>query len=261
MDPSKQFGMWTVPLEAEPETVSALAEWLSPGERARALRFRFPHLTRRFIVGRAGLRVVLAAYLDTSPATIAFDEGHAGKLHLRGRRLEFNVSHCDDLAIYGIGWGAAVGVDVERLRDIDDVDGIAERVFTHGERGVLASVPAGARVRTFFNCWTRKEAYVKAIGDGLLAPLQEFEVTLLPGDDAAIRHIGGDEAAAAQWSLIHLEPEAGFIGAFAARTTDATLQPLRRVHSARELLDRRRIAALVEGRMVNPAVASPPATN
>jgi 4'-phosphopantetheinyl transferase len=226
----------TVPLDASAATVAALAEFLSPAERARALRFRFSHLTRRFVVGRAALRALLAAKLGTHPAEVVFEEGHAGKLHLRGRGLEFNVSHSDELAIYGIGRGAAIGVDVERIRAIPDLDAVAQRTFAPAEWSVLASLPAEERTRGFFNCWTRKEAYVKATGDGLLAPLHDFEVTLRPGEPAALRHVGGDAAEAARWSLLHLELEPDFVAAVAVRKSNAAVPPLRRLRSPEELV-------------------------
>jgi 4'-phosphopantetheinyl transferase len=191
---------------------------LSPAERARAARFVFDVHRRRFSAARAALRRILAAHLGTTPAAIVFTELAHGKPAVAG--LEFNLSHSDELAVIAVTRDAPLGVDVERVRDVPDALAIAEHYFAPGERAALAAAPAAERARAFLRCWTRKEAFIKAIGEGLSHPLQRFEVAL---DAARFIAIDGSEAAAARWSLVALEPAPGYIGALAVPATPAEI--------------------------------------
>ncbi len=145
---------------------------LSPDERVRAERYRFAIDRRRFVAGRAILRMLLGRYLCREPADLGFVEGAHGKPRLvdDGRpseELQFNVSHADELALYAVGRGGAVGIDVERVREIPDWEGIADTFFEPQERARLHRLTADRRRLAFLQAWTRREALLKASGDGL----------------------------------------------------------------------------------------------
>jgi 4'-phosphopantetheinyl transferase len=238
-----EIHLWAVPLDPPPEREAALRLLLAADELARADRFRFDRHRRRFAVGRGRLRELLGGYLGVAPAVLAFGYGEKGKPVLAGPPaavgggLAFNLSNSHELALVAVaaggeprggagadpGGGAApgarpaieLGVDVEHLRPMPDALAIAERYFSPAERRVLAAVPAAQRDEAFFNCWTRKEAYLKAIGDGLSVPLDRFDVTLAPGQPARFLALDGDPGRAARWSLFHLRPAPGYVGALA----------------------------------------------
>ena len=209
-------------LAASPEVVRASAALLSDAERRRADRFVFDRDARRFIVARARLRELLAVRLGEGvPAErIEFQYGAHGKPSLRGGRgrgsLHFSVSHCDDLATYAFSWGAAVGIDVEAVREMSDADAIAAHCFSRRENATYQTLDASDKPLGFFNCWTRKEAVVKALGDGLSLPLDRFDVTLAPGEPAQVLRVDstpGDRG----WRLDSSCPAAGYVAAIASQ--------------------------------------------
>ena len=212
--------MWSADLRPPVERVEALRRLLTAAEIDRAERFRFDRHRRRFIVRRGTLRLLAGWYLDRDPAHLRFAEGEKGKpfIHQPGAAAEhlcFNLSDSKDLAIYAFTRGAELGVDVEILRPMPDADGIAKHFFSTEEQESLLQVPSAEKSQAFFNCWTRKEAYIKAIGEGLSEPLDRFSVTLLPEEPARLVHLGGDRRRAAGWELHHMVPESGAVGALA----------------------------------------------
>ncbi len=212
----QRIDVWAARLDPPPEVVAHLRPLLSADEIERAERFRFDHHRRRFIVARGVLRSMLGLYLDRPPASLAFEYGPKGKPSLAAGfdpHLRFNVSHSDELGLYALGLDTELGVDVEKRRPMPDAEQIAERFFSWNERLDLRGVPGEAKADAFFNCWTRKEAYIKATGDGLSMPLDRFDVSLLPGEPARMRSAEGDPAKAAEWTLLHLEPAEGYVGA------------------------------------------------
>jgi 4'-phosphopantetheinyl transferase len=192
---------------------------LSADERARAARFVFERDRYQFVTTRAVLRHLLGAYLDRDPAALEFEYDHHGKPRVigQGSPLEFNVSHSSNAAVLAFSRAGAVGIDVEAIRGVDDGDGLAERFFAPGEAQTLRAVSPVHRDRAFFNCWTRKEAFIKAIGEGLSHALDSFEVTLAPADPVRMVHVGGDASEASHWTLTALPPEPGYAGALAVR--------------------------------------------
>jgi 4'-phosphopantetheinyl transferase len=192
---------------------------LSEAERVRAARFRFDADRARFVASHAALRGILASYLDAAPASLEFGEGTHGKPFLAapadGRSLRFSLSHSGEIALVALSLGREVGVDVERVRPLDDLDGFVARYLSPLEREALARVTAGDRLRAFFETWTLKEAYLKACGDGLLRELDAFDVTV--GDAQprllAVRDRPGDEG---RWGLRRLAPRGGYTAALAA---------------------------------------------
>lgn len=218
--------VWRIALDPPDETVAELRELLSADELARANRFRFARHRRRFTVARGALRRLLGAYLGSPPEAIRFAYGEREKPRLAeapatdtglevGAGLEFNLSHSSELALLAVTAGTEVGVDLELLRPLEDALAISERFFSAPEREALAAVPETEREEAFFRCWTRKEAYVKAVGDGIALGLDRFDVSLEPGAGARFLALEGDPDRAAGWSLIHVDPGPGYVGALA----------------------------------------------
>ena len=177
---------------------SALWELVSDDERARARRFRFERDRDRFVARRALLRAVLGRACSRDPRRLRFAYGPHGKPRLDGAETAFSASHSHGLAAFAVARGAEVGIDVERMRDDVDVDGLARRFFAPAEAAALAALAEPERRRAFFAYWTAKEAFVKAIGRGLSYPLDAFVVSL--GDRPAVA-VEGDSAESARWVL------------------------------------------------------------
>jgi len=194
--------LWYVDLDVSADAVRCFREWLSSDELAKAERFHSDAHRARYIVGRAALRGVLAERLDCSPAAIRFSYGANGKPMLEGGRghIEFNLAHSGGDAVIALADGAAVGVDIELLRPIADVESLARLVFSDAERRELALAPDP--VSAFLNGWTRKEAYVKALGLGLTAPLTEIIVSL--SDRAKLLSTGLPDQAVSSWRLLNV---------------------------------------------------------
>jgi 4'-phosphopantetheinyl transferase len=212
--PARDVEVWAVALDGSASTED-LRPSLSPDEHERADRFHFERDRRRFIRARGVLRRLLAGYLDAEARDLTFSYGSHGKPALSGRfagALTFNVSHSHELALIAVGGGVEMGVDVEAVRAMDDAEHIASRFFSPREAAQLCALPAAVRNEAFFACWTRKEAYLKALGSGLAKPLDEFDVAFAPGEIPALM-VHGDARETARWSIRELAPEPGYAGA------------------------------------------------
>jgi 4'-phosphopantetheinyl transferase len=186
------------------EDAKNLEASLSPDESERAARFRFPEHRRRFVIARGFLRQLLAAYLETQPRDVTFAYSDTGKPELsasHGSDIGFNVSHSGDIAAFAFAIGRKVGVDVECIRHDVDVDEIPRRFFSSLEQQKLAGLQGQQKFEGFFNCWTRKEAYVKAVGSGLSLPLRDFDVSLVPGEPAKLLATRPVADLASKWSM------------------------------------------------------------
>jgi len=196
-------------------------------ERSRAARFYFRRDRERFIVARAILRVILGRYLNRAPESLSFSYGSHGKPALASKSgaepICFNTSHSQGMALYVVTRGREIGVDLELIRDGLAVEQIAEQFFSRREISALCSLPAELRRRAFFLCWTRKEAYIKARGEGLSLPLDQFEVSLTPGQPAALVSVREDSNEAYRWSLEELFPAANYAAALAVEGRDWSL--------------------------------------
>jgi 4'-phosphopantetheinyl transferase len=155
-----------------------------------------------------------------SPAEIVFQYGARGKPGIAGASIHFNASHSGDWAAYAVARTPLIGIDIEMIRPIPDMEQLAHRTFSDGEAAELQKIDTLRRQEGFYNCWTRKEAYVKAIGDGLHAPLDGFQVTLSPGHPAALVAIDGSKAKAAEWTMFDLKVESGYAGAIVIYGTE-----------------------------------------
>jgi len=207
---SGDAAVWLADLDAADAGEEALAA-LSDDERARAGRFVFDVHRRRFIACRAWLRGQLGERLGRAAHDLRFEYGPLGKPSLAGNPLRFNVSHSDRYALLGVA-DAEIGIDIERQRPLSDMDALAERVFSVGERDALARVAAGQKEEAFFAGWTRKEAYIKARGDGI-GLLGAIEVVLAPGEPARLIAVDGQPAELERWSIQALSAVPGFAAA------------------------------------------------
>jgi 4'-phosphopantetheinyl transferase len=193
---------------------------LSADEGERASRFHFERDRRRFTASRALLRIVLGAYLHSAPESLRFRYSDQGKPALDGEHLKgglmFNVSHSGGVALFAITRGREIGVDVERVRRSSDLEAIARRFFSACEQMQLAALEPEQRGEAFFRCWTRKEAYIKARGEGLSMPLDQFDVSIGVGDQNALLATRPDPAEAHRWSVRDVPTDPDYAAAVAA---------------------------------------------
>jgi 4'-phosphopantetheinyl transferase len=211
--------IWRVRLDLRGSAFDRLDSVLSEHERDRARRFRFEHLQQQFTIAHGAVRVLLGRYLSAAPDRLRFGEGSHGKPELSepSTAIRFNLSHSNDLAVLAVAGDRDVGVDIEAMRPVPEMDEIAERYFSHQEAIDLMQTAGDARERNFFRIWTRKEAFIKAIGEGLSCPLDSFAVSFASDDAARLLHLRGDAAAGRSWQLHAFEPAPGFAGAVAYR--------------------------------------------
>lgn len=220
--PAQKVHLWQVSLLQSQDCLARFAQTLSPDEHARAQRFHFERDRRRYIVGRGVLRDILARYLDRDARQITFTYTERGKPYLPAEPsmpdIRFNLAHSSELAIYAFASKQDVGVDLEYIHPVPELDQIAAHFFSAAEYQAIRSLSGGQKQLGFFNCWTRKEAYLKALGDGLSKPLDQFEVSLAPADPARLLRVGGDEQEAQRWSLLALNLDQNdYVGALALR--------------------------------------------
>jgi 4'-phosphopantetheinyl transferase len=217
-----QVHFWFTPLtEADPR-IRELGHLLSSVEIRRAERFHLERDRSSFIISHGVLRQLLGRYLGLKPEDIEYQTGPHGKPSLSpvcgGSSLQFNMSHTYGMAVFALTRSGRIGVDVERMdRNITDRDEIAAGFFSPMEAAVYRALPGEDRVEGFFNCWTRKESFIKAIGDGLTCPLDSFQVTLRPGDQAQLLSVRNGRAE--DWSMVSLEPLNGYKSAITAEAT------------------------------------------
>jgi 4'-phosphopantetheinyl transferase len=204
-------------LDVGPNLVRAVVPLLSNVERERARRFAFERDRRRFVIARAQLRQLLGVRLGTAPEAVQLVYGPRGKPALAapftGSGVRFNVSRSGDVAVFAFAYDREVGVDVEEVRVIPDADTIVAQMFSPREKADYFALSPRDRALGFFQCWTRKEAFIKALGDGLYHPLDRFDVSLAPGDPARILRVEGTPAGDCPWTLHSFSPGAGLIGA------------------------------------------------
>ena len=219
-----EIQVWRMNLDRPASEVQEMRGVLSEDETARAARFVFDRHRARFVAGRAFLRMILGRYVGMEPRRLAFGYGPRGKPFLRkgsdGDSVRFNLSHSGELALLAVIKARRIGVDVERIREVKEHLRLAGRYFAPGEAAAIRALPPDVQYRAFFNCWTRKEAYIKALGTGLACPLDGFEVSLAPGTPAALLRVDDDPGAPSEWFMRALAPGRGFVGAVALRGSE-----------------------------------------
>jgi 4'-phosphopantetheinyl transferase len=209
--------VWRASLHHDAQTLAALEPLLADDELTRADAFHFARDRRRYVAGRGILRTLLGSALDVAPEAVTLRYGEHGKPLLDGGQLWFNLAHSGDTALLAVSHDFEVGVDVELAQPPADRDAIAERFFSPAEVSDLRALAPSQRDAAFLRCWTRKEAFVKARGDGLTLALDAFDVSLAPGEPCELRRTAWSDAEPASWQLVDLsDPAGGFVAAVAA---------------------------------------------
>jgi 4'-phosphopantetheinyl transferase len=207
-------------LALDPAAVRGCAAVLSGAERERAGRFAFARDARRYIVARARLRELLGARLEVPPGSVALATDAHGKPMLadpaQGDDLRFNLAHSDEMAVYAFSFGRDVGIDVEAVRTLRDTDALAAQWFSRREYEEYQALDPRQKLLGFFNCWTRKEAFVKALGEGLSRRLDSFDVSLAPGAPAELLRIEPGPGDDRRWHMESFSPARGFVAAVVA---------------------------------------------
>jgi 4'-phosphopantetheinyl transferase len=197
---------------------------LSADELARADRFKFEKDRLHYLAARGMLRRLLGGFLGVGPSEIRFKYSHYNKPSLaeefESSGIRFNVSHSGGRVMMAFACGREVGIDIERIRPDFATDDIAERFFSAYEIERLRALPAEQRTEAFFTCWTRKEAFIKAIGEGLSCPLDKFDVTLGPGEPATLVATRVEGQPASRWSMRSLDAGNGFKSAIVVEGND-----------------------------------------
>jgi 4'-phosphopantetheinyl transferase len=207
--------VWYADLDLDEQGANRLMVQLDTGERTRAQRFAFPHLRTRFVAAHAFARQVLGQYLNIAPECVRYTYAAQGKPGLSNAGdVRFNLSHSADLAALAITRNREVGIDIERTHEIADMLNLARRYFSQPEIDWLVAMPQNSQTSAFFTCWTAKEAYLKARGDGLLFPLDRFQALPIAGSERLGLAVYGEPAESERWHMTRLEiPDA--IGALA----------------------------------------------
>jgi len=219
--PDDEVHVWRATLPVAAPALPALRAVLLPEERARADRFYFEADRARYTIGRALTRLLIGRCLGVDPRALTFEYSRHDKPMLPGAApLQFNVSHSGDIVLLALARSRELGVDVERIRPDFATMEIAERYFSAVECGELATLAGDARRDAFFACWSRKEAYIKARGDGLTLALDSFEVAFLPGATPRLIATRHDPPAVTRWSLRDLDVGPGYRGALVAERSD-----------------------------------------
>ena len=211
-----ELHVWAVPLAGDAVELVSL---LSPAEHDRAARFHFADHRRRYEISHGALRLILGGYLGRDPAVLGFEAGHRGKPFLAGQVSSgagpfFNLSHSGKLALIGIA-GTELGLDCEKVRHLTSYYQIAEKHFSEDEFRGLSALGESDRLLAFYRCWTRKEAYIKALGEGLTMGLDTFDVSI----DAEPRFLAcrDGRSQACEWSMVDVSPATDFVAAVALK--------------------------------------------
>lgn len=215
--------LWQRRLHASAEEMIACYELLSDEEKARALRFRVERPRSDFVLTRATLRLLLAHYSGSTPHEVHFRYGAQGKPVLEGdSSLGFNASHTDGLALMAFGKQRAIGVDVENVNRETEARRLAERFFSEREQQALKPLRGDELQAAFFRCWTRKEAFIKAKGDGLSLPLHQFDVSIVAGDRDALLATRPDPGEVSRWTISEVSPGSGYMAAVAVAADEGS---------------------------------------
>jgi 4'-phosphopantetheinyl transferase len=212
--------LWRQRLEPSSQALAACFALLLPVEREKAERYRVERPRSDYILTRGTLRSLLAGYLRCKPQDFSFDYTPYGKPFLAGHReLQFNVSHTEGLALMAFVRDREIGVDVEKVRAQTDALKLAERFFSERERSELRNLEGDELHAAFFRCWTRKEAYIKAKGDGLSLPLHQFDVSIAANQTQALLATRPDAREAGRWAISDVTAPAGYAAAVAVEQT------------------------------------------
>lgn len=224
---SDDVHVWYADLDRFSEATRDFEQLLSADELQRANKFHFQRDHDRFIVARGILRSILSRYLNCAPTQVRLQYSPFGKPALIHDQAEapvrFNLSHSNGAALFGFTHRREIGLDIEYMREDVAVIEIAQRFFSQQEIAQLGALPADTQRNAFFHCWTRKEAYIKARGEGLSLPLDQFSVSLAPGEPAALL-CASDPQEVSRWRLQNVTVAASYAATLAVEGSDWTLQ-------------------------------------
>ncbi len=223
---SDEVHVWHQELNGGSFAIDTFRRVLSSEEQQRALRFRFDRDRNQYIATRGTLRILLASYLKLAPKQMSFAYSEHGRPRLAAEveadAIDFNVSHSGGQALLAFTRGRKIGIDIERVRRDFATGEIAERFFSVAERDALRALPQGQRHEAFFRCWTRKEAFIKALGEGLSHPLDQFDVSLVPGAPATLLATRPDARECTRWKLCDIDMPSDYAAALATEVVDNT---------------------------------------
>lgn len=226
--PENTVDLWHIDASTAVDCIEICRRVLAETEVQRADRFYFQRHRIRFAATRAAMRTILAGYLETAPETIVFSYGAKGKPDLapgfRESGLKFNLSHSREHALLAVTQCACVGADIEYIDEQFGTDEIANRFFSPQEANTLRAVPAALRPAAFFSCWTRKEAYIKAVGEGLSLPLDSFDVAFGPGVTPKLLRVQSCSQELSRWSMYDVPAPPGFAAALVVEGQKHRLQ-------------------------------------
>lgn len=234
--------IWRFSLDRPSQLLDRLIPLLSEDERQRSQRLCFAQDSRRYILCRGLLRCILGRYLNTAPQTLVFSYSSTGKPEVQNSAgLQFNLTHSENLALIGIARDRATGVDLEYVQPVAAMQRVIKRICSPQEQAIFATLSKDAQLAAFYTCWTRKEAYLKATGEGFGRPLDQVEVSFIPGSPAQLLRVHGISDAGERWSLHSLHPAPGYIAAIAVAGTptytlscwDTPLADLLSIHADR----------------------------
>lgn len=207
-----EIDLWIANAHDMTDSLTVYRELLSEDESDRASHLKFDHLSEFYIFCRGTLRRILSRYLGVPGDTVRFRYGEMGKPFLEAPTdLQFNASHSGNLFVCAVSSGSTIGVDVEEIRPMDDITAIASHFFSPTEQRHLTSLAEADRTHAFYECWTRKEAVIKATGEGVSRPLDSFEVAFGPAATPCLLRI--DDDSSPSWTMDSFEPSPGYIGA------------------------------------------------
>ena len=220
--------VWKVELDHSAGHLEQHWNILSADEQAKANGFHFEIHRSQFVAGRALLRILVSCYLQIQPQLLVFEYGLYGKPTLIPEQsqggIQFNLTHSDALVLYAFTAAREIGIDIERVQLVPDMDQVAARSFSRLEYKTWAKLPDSEKGKAFFRCWTRKEAFVKAIGNGIQYPLDKFDVTLLPGHLPKLTRVESDPLAVDRWSYMDLPEIPGYASALISEGHDWCLE-------------------------------------
>lgn len=218
---SDDIHIWCTSLDQSVPQIEKLSQKLSQREHKRAEQFHFAKDRQRFVISHGILRTLLGYYLKIESSKVEYRYGKRGKPMLTQSPCKstifFNLSRSEDLALYAFTRGNEIGVDIEYIRDFSEMNQVIEQFFSRKENELFSELPKNIKREAFFNCWTRKEAFVKALGEGLYLSLDKFDVSPAPGEPVELLRVEGCPGEVSKWSIRELNPAYGFAAAFAVK--------------------------------------------
>lgn len=228
MNLTNEIDVWMLSTNQSAETQLAAEKCLEDGEITQAAKFLRPELRTRFILRRAGMRQVLARYLGLAPGDLRFEYSLLGKPKLASRNeidLQFNMSHSGEWAAIAVCVGSRIGIDIERVRKVENAAGIVERFYSPEEWLFFSKLSECEKDKVFLKTWTCKEAYIKATGEGLSFPLDRVEICVeSAASPPSLKTIHGRPGEPSNWSLIELIPNPNWVGAIVVEGGQQTVR-------------------------------------